>query len=60
MRIGRPEGMEKLKSYFENPENAQDSLMAKNLYDKISYDYYEVMTRPVSDKDALQNVLRFS
>jgi hypothetical protein len=42
MRIGLPEGMYKLKSYFKSPTNNKgDSLKAKNIYDLICSDYYE-------------------
>ena len=45
MRIERPEGTKKLKAYFQNPVNVQDSLQAKKLYDQISQDYMEVINR---------------
>ena len=42
MRIGRKQGMEKLRSHFLKPDNSLDSLTAINLYNQIIEDYVQV------------------
>lgn len=42
MRRGFTPGLPKLRSYFIHPNNSNDSLLAKDLYDQICADYHSV------------------
>lgn len=57
MRLGRPSGMRKLKSYFEHPTNVNDSIQARRLYDRITNDYNDVFEHPTNIPNAIQNVV---
>lgn len=45
MRIGMRQGMIELQGYFKRPDNPDDSLRAKELFDRICKDYLDVKTR---------------
>ncbi|MGI4750774.1 MAG: hypothetical protein ACRYFB_09080 [Janthinobacterium lividum] len=42
IRIGLPQGIDELRSYFIKPNNPTDSSYAKGLYDRIYNDYYTI------------------
>jgi hypothetical protein len=42
MRVGHREGMMQLLDYFKNPESSEDSLRAKQLFEKIENDYFKM------------------
>lgn len=42
MRVGLKSGLKALESYYQTSQSTYDSLMAKNLYDQITADYFRV------------------
>ncbi len=57
VRAYRFSGLRKLRSYFINSRNPLDSLIAKNLYDQISIDFYNQIESQV--KEEKKDFLKF-